>query len=555
MRFLGWLLLLTSFVTYGCTPLEIDIVILEAQVQNGQKAIDDATELGADQLAIEEYGNAKKLLKFAKQAQERGEFAQSIEFANQAKLSAQIALYKAKQHQARTQFINIREQMYQEEITQKDYEIEMIKIRNEMKSYENTQAQKVIETEKQRANALTTELEKANNALRHAEINLPISGANLFVTLSKIVYPEIVETPDYARVQSIIEKATTQLNRKEFNEAEKTSQDAKTQANKLYELAIQHQKTRTNAETEALIAVERAKLKIQYAESLNAATHDPEQYQQAQNQLDSAKKDLEANRFEKAKQSATAVEQIADKVIATSEIAEYRRRAQEELTARIKKAKESVASVKAAITQYTETKVPQFAPQLFELATSALVTAEAALAKKDYTDAINTAQQSNDYLQRAIKKTELQTSEQTSLIEATKQIPKAVVIDREEGVLIRISGNLFATTSTRLKDEYFPTFTKLAEILLQDEYKDYIVRIEGHSDTLGDASANKALSERRANSVKTFLIDRGNVKAERLNALGLGESQPIDKNSQEKNRRIDILLDKAPKPPNNQTTE
>ncbi len=555
MRFLAWFLLLSCLISYGCSPLEIDIVILETQLQHGQKAIDNATALGAAQLAIQEYSDANKLLKFAKQAKERGDMAQSMEFANQAELSAQIALYKTKQHQARTQLNNIREQMYQEQITQKDYEIEMVKIRNEMKSYENTQVSKEIESEKQRVNSLTADLTETNNALRHAEISLPIFGANIYLTIAKNTYPEIEGTAYYERIQSIIDKATTQLNQKEFKEAEKTSKDAETQAKNLYELAIQLQKTRNNAEIAALITIERAQLKVKRAESLNAATHDPEQYQQAQNQLESAKKELQENLFEKAKQSATAVEQIADKVITTSEIAEFRKRAQQELAVKIKRANESVASVKAAITEQTETKVPQFAPQLFELATSALKTAEAALAKKDYTDAINAAQQSNDYLKRAIKKTELHTSEQTSLIEVTNQIPKAVVIDREEGVLIRISGNLFATTSTRLKDEYFPTFTKLAEILLQDEYKGYIVRIEGHSDTLGEASANKALSERRANSVKTYLIDKGNVAAERLNAVGLGESQTIDNNAQEKNRRIDILLEKAPKPSSEQTTE
>ena len=87
---------------------------------------------------------------------------------------------------------------------------------------------------------------------------------------------------------------------------------------------------------------------------------------------------------------------------------------------------------------------------------------------------------------------------------------------------------------------------KLASILLQDEFKDYAVKIEGHSDSLGDARTNQALSEKRANSIKTYLINSGKVPAKRLTAVGLGESQPIDKNSQEKNRRIDIVISKVP---------
>ena len=544
MRFYGWLLLIGCLISCGCVSLEIDGVILETQLQNGQKAISKAADLGAEQLATDEYSRAVKLLKFAKQAQEREDNAQSMEFAYQAELVAQIALYKAQQQQAQAQLVSIREQMLQEVITEKDYEIEIVNIRNEMKTIENAKASKEIEVEKQRAGSLTTDLTETKDALRRAEISLPIFGAEILVTIAKRTYPEIEGTAEYERVQSTIVLAKSHLERKEFNEAEKVLKDVQIQANNLHEQAILLQKSRSAAETAALIAIERAKLKVQRAESLNAATHDPKQFQESRNQLDIAKKELQANRYTEAKQAAEVTEQIADKVIVTSETAEFRRRAQQELTAKIKKAQGAVASVKAAITKQTETKVPQYAPQLFEFSTSALVTAEAALGKKEYTAAIDAAQQSNDYLQRAIKKTELQDSAQTSLVEAAKQIPKAIVIEREEGVLIRISGNLFATTSTRLKDEFFPTFMKLATILLQDDFMGYVVRIEGHSDSLGPAGANKALSKRRANSVKTFLIDKGKLLEKRLTVVGLGESQPIDKNSQEKNRRIDIIIGK-----------
>ena len=546
MRFYAWLLLIGCVISYGCASVEIDEVILETQLQNGQKAISNAAELNAAQLATDEYSRAVKLLKFAGQAQERGEIAQSMEFAYQAELVAQIALYKAKQQQARAQLIAIREQMYQEVITEKDYEIEMVKIRNEIKALEIAQALKEVESEKQRAGSLSTDLTETKDALRHAEIRVPISGAEILVTIAKQIYPEIVGTAEYERVQSTIALATSHLERKEFTEAEKVSTDAQTQANKLFEQAIQFQKLRAAAETTALIAIERAQLKIQRAESLNAETHAPQQLQKSRNELDNAKKALQENRYEEARQNAEKAEQVTDAVITTSEVAEYRRRAQQELTAKIKKAESAVASVKAAVTEQAQTKVPQFAPQLYELAASALTTAESALAKKEYSAAIDAAQQSHDYLQRAIEKTKQQNSAQTTLVEATKQIPKAAIIEREEGVIIRISGNLFATTSTRLKEEFFPTFMKLASILLQDEFKDYVVRIEGHSDSLGDARENRALSEKRANSVKTFLIGKGKVPAKRLTAAGLGESQPIDKNSQEKNRRIDIVISKVP---------
>ena len=546
MRIYLWLLLILigCLISYGCAPLEID-VHLETQFQNAQKAISNAAELDAEQTVTDEYGRAVKLLKFAKQAQARGEIVQSMEFAYQAELVAQIALYKAKQQQARGQLIAIQEQMYQEIITQKDYEIEMERIRNEIKTLENTQALKEIEAGKQRAGSLTTDLTETKEALRYAEIRLPISGAEIFVTIAKQIYPEIVGTAEYERVQSAIASATSHLERKEFTEAEEVLTDVQTQANKLLEQAILHQKTRATAETSALIAIERAKLKVARAESLNAATHASQQFQLSQDQLDTAQKEFQENLYEDARQTAESVEQIADKVIATSEVAEFRRRAQQELIAKIKRAQEAVATVKATIAEQAETKVPQVAPQLYELAISALTTAESVLANKEYSAAIDAAQQSEDYLRRAIEKTKQHDSAQIALVETTKEIPKALVIEREEGVLIRISGNLFATTSTRLKKEFFPTFMKLASILQQDEFTNYSVKIEGHSDTLGDARANQALSERRAKSVMKFLVDEGKVSEDRMIAVGLGESQPIDKNAQEKNRRIDIILDRS----------
>lgn len=547
MRFYVWFLLIISLISYGCashTPF--DIVILDTQLQNGQKAISNAGELGAEQLATEDYNRSQKLLKFAQQARQREDIAQSIEFAYQAELVANIALYKTKQQLARAQLISIQEQLYQEIITQKDYEIEMVKIRNEMKAAENAQALKEIEVEKKRSGTLTYDLAEANDAIRRAVINIPITGAEIVVNIAKRIYPEITETAEHERVQTAITQAKSHLERKEFDQAEKIAKDAQSQADNLFELATQEQSNLSNAETSALIAIERAKLKAQRAEALNAATHDPKQFQQAQTQLDKAKKELQAKRYNEARQVAESTEQIADKVITTSEVAEYRLRAQQELATKIKRAETAVASIKAAIEEQRETKVPQVAPQLFELAESARGNAEAALAKKEYSAATDAAQQSNDYLQRAIEKTKLQNTAQATLVDATKKIPKAQIIELEEGVIVRISGNLFATTSTRLKEEFYPTFIKLAAILQQEEFGAYVARIEGHSDALGSEKTNLALTEKRANDVRTFLINTGKVPANRMTAVGLGESVPIDKDSHEKNRRIDIIISRTP---------
>ncbi len=542
MRIILVLMILYCLISFGCVAEKIDIVLLETQLQNGQKAVSDAKALNAEQLAADEYGRAMKLLRYAKQAQENGDIAKSMEFANQAELVARIALYQAKQQQIREQIATIREQIFQELISERDYEYDLQKLLNEIKTEEYEQALKEIQEEKQRTGSLSTDLTKTQDVLRRTEIRIPLTAAELLVTFAKQVYPDIEETADYERVQSTIARATSHLQRKEFTEAEKAALESKTQANDLFEQALQKQKLRFAAETSSLIAIERADVKIKHAESLNADIHAPEPYKKAQTQLVNARNAHKDNNFKVASQMAEEAEETANTVISTSEVAEFRIRAKKELEEKITRAKNAVASLKEAVTQNINTRVPKLAPQLYELATAALVNAETALANKEYTAAEEAALRGNDYLQRAIKKTEQHDTDQAALVEATKQIPKAAIIEREEGVLIRISGNLFATTSTRLREDYFPTFLKLAEILQQEAFKDYAAKIEGHTDSLGAAGANKVLTEKRANSVKTYLISKGKVSESRLTAVGHGETQLIDEDSQEKNRRIDIII-------------
>jgi outer membrane protein OmpA-like peptidoglycan-associated protein len=71
------------------------------------------------------------------------------------------------------------------------------------------------------------------------------------------------------------------------------------------------------------------------------------------------------------------------------------------------------------------------------------------------------------------------------------------------------------------------------------------VAIEGHTDVRGDEAYNRALSERRAESVRQWLIAKG-VAASRIQATGAGESRPVTQGTSEaehqKNRRVEIRI-------------
>ena len=71
------------------------------------------------------------------------------------------------------------------------------------------------------------------------------------------------------------------------------------------------------------------------------------------------------------------------------------------------------------------------------------------------------------------------------------------------------------------------------------------IEIQGHTDNTGNSSSNKILSEKRAKTVVSYLIDNG-IQKNRLTFSGLGDSKPISDNSTEggrkKNRRVEYVV-------------
>ena len=74
------------------------------------------------------------------------------------------------------------------------------------------------------------------------------------------------------------------------------------------------------------------------------------------------------------------------------------------------------------------------------------------------------------------------------------------------------------------------------------------VSIEGHTDNKGNPDKNRKLSKRRAEAVKSYLVDNG-IKAERLETVGWGPDQPIESNRTKAgravNRRGEFMIIKA----------
>ena len=104
-------------------------------------------------------------------------------------------------------------------------------------------------------------------------------------------------------------------------------------------------------------------------------------------------------------------------------------------------------------------------------------------------------------------------------------------------------GVLFDTASATLKPESFAVIQEIAAML--QEHPELRVRVEGHTDNEGDPASNMTLSENRANAVQTMLIGLG-IDASRLEAAGLGQTQPVADNGtpegRRQNRRVELVM-------------
>ncbi|MBZ4331842.1 Ig-like domain-containing protein [Corallococcus sp. AS-1-12] len=100
----------------------------------------------------------------------------------------------------------------------------------------------------------------------------------------------------------------------------------------------------------------------------------------------------------------------------------------------------------------------------------------------------------------------------------------------------------FATGKDVILPRSFPLLAQVASILRAHPELER-VRVEGHTDSQGDDAKNLDLSQRRANTVRDWLV-KGGIAAQRLEAVGYGETKPVDTNAtakgRENNRRVEF---------------
>src|SRR5438270_4916139 len=114
----------------------------------------------------------------------------------------------------------------------------------------------------------------------------------------------------------------------------------------------------------------------------------------------------------------------------------------------------------------------------------------------------------------------------------------------QRGLIVTLNGGiLFDTGKTALKPGAKSTLSKIAKQLQTDP--SLKIAAEGHTDNVGGTAMNQALSEKRANAVRDYLVSAG-ISGDHITADGKGEESPIATNKtpagRQQNRRVELVI-------------
>ena len=145
-------------------------------------------------------------------------------------------------------------------------------------------------------------------------------------------------------------------------------------------------------------------------------------------------------------------------------------------------------------------------------------------------------------LQLALREAKLlSVQEQSNWLE--EQMVSLATTQSERGLVMTLGDVLFDAGHSDLKASANRTVLKLVQFLQLNPRR--IVRIEGYTDSRGDAQENLELSRARAQAVADVLVDLG-IDAKRIEVQGHGEAFPVTENASAKgraqNRRVEIVF-------------
>lgn len=133
-------------------------------------------------------------------------------------------------------------------------------------------------------------------------------------------------------------------------------------------------------------------------------------------------------------------------------------------------------------------------------------------------------------------------------LEATRaRLAELEARQTERGLVVTLGDVLFEVDRAELKPGATARLANLVDVLRENPAS--TIAIEGHTDSTGDDAYNLSLSQRRADSVKAYLVSQG-IDTMRITARGLGEGVPVASNNdaagRQQNRRVEVVIQDRP---------
>lgn len=111
------------------------------------------------------------------------------------------------------------------------------------------------------------------------------------------------------------------------------------------------------------------------------------------------------------------------------------------------------------------------------------------------------------------------------------------------GNVLRLNNLIFEVGKPRIEPESYSELDVLVNIL--DENPNMVIRLEGHTDYLGDSKANMKLSQQRVEAVRNYLGTKGVAKS-RIKTMAFGGNQPLSRDNTPEahrlNRRVEVRI-------------
>jgi OmpA-OmpF porin, OOP family len=142
----------------------------------------------------------------------------------------------------------------------------------------------------------------------------------------------------------------------------------------------------------------------------------------------------------------------------------------------------------------------------------------------------------------AQKNAALQTADQ---IRKSLKPNEAEVFVENNIVKVRLKGVQFGSNSVNLNKKSADLLEKVDKVL--GTVGASAITVEGHTDSVGSSEVNREISEKRAEAVQNYMVNKGSISANQVKAVGRGDESPISDNKtargRAENRRIDLIIE------------